>query len=155
MTWRTMNSIMSIALIMGAIGYALNLNHSASQTIFFASSGVGPTYFPNVLAALVVILSLVTLVKNLRDKSEENCAVILTPNAGYILATFALVVAFLLSWQFFGFFYLNAFVLLTVLMTLYRIEFGLKNSLIVGLITSVSTTGFLYVLFGQVLALSL
>lgn len=155
MTWRTMNSIMSIALILGAIGYAWSLNHSASQAIFFASSGVGPTYFPNVLAALVVILSLVTLVQNLRDGSEDNRAKITTPNAGYILATFALVVAFLLSWQFLGFFYLNAFLLLTVLMTLYRIEFGFKNSLIVALITSVSTTGFLYLLFGQILALSL
>ncbi len=154
MTWRNMNSIMSIVLIMGAIGYALNLNHSASQAIFFASSGVGPTYFPNVLAGLVVILSIVTLVKNLRDTSDGNTAKITTPNAGYILATFALVVAFLLSWQFLGFFYVNVFILLTVLMTLYRIEFGFKNSLTVALITAVATTGFLYVLFGQILALS-
>lgn len=154
MSWRNMNSIMSILLIAGAIGYAVNLNHSASQAIFFASSGVGPTYFPNILAGLLVILSVITLIKNLRNKSPENVARIVTPNAAYILATLALIVAFLASWQFFGFFYLNVFLLLAVLMTLYRIDFGIKNSLLVGLVTSAGTTVFLYGLFGQILALT-
>jgi len=154
MTWRSLNSIMSIILIMGGIGYAVNLNQSASQALLFSSSGIGPAYFPNILAGLLVILSVMTLVKNLRDKSPKNIEKVTTHNSGYILVTVALMVAFLASWQFLGFFYLNVFVLLTVLMTLYRIEFGLKNSLLVGLATSVFTTGFLYGLFGQILALT-
>ncbi|MBU2937749.1 MULTISPECIES: tripartite tricarboxylate transporter TctB family protein [Pacificibacter] len=145
---------MSIILIMGGIGYAVNLNQSASQALLFSSSGIGPAYFPNILAGLLVILSVMTLVKNLRDKSPKNIEKVTTHNSGYILVTVALMVAFLASWQFLGFFYLNVFVLLTVLMTLYRIEFGLKNSLLVALATSVFTTGFLYGLFGQILALT-
>lgn len=145
---------MSIILIMGGIGYAVNLNRSAAEAIFFSSGGIGPTYFPNILAGLLVVLSLITLVKNFRDSSEKNLSKVTTHNARYILATIALVIAFLVSWQSFGLFYLNVFVLLTVLMTLYRIEFGIKNSLIVALVTSAATTGFLYGLFGQILALS-
>ncbi|MGJ8611979.1 MAG: tripartite tricarboxylate transporter TctB family protein [Octadecabacter sp.] len=145
---------MSILLILGGIGYAVNLNISASQAILFGSGGIGPAYFPNILAGLLVILSVITLVKNFRDKSPENLATIVTHNARYILATLALTIAFLASWQTFGFFYLNVFVLLTVLMTLYRIEFGIKNSLLVGIVTSVLTTAFLYGLFGQILALT-
>ncbi|MBU2867665.1 tripartite tricarboxylate transporter TctB family protein [Pacificibacter marinus] len=145
---------MSIILIIGGIGYAVNLNQSASQALIFSSSGVGPAYFPNILAGLLVILSVMTLVKNFRDNSPNNIEKITTHNAGYILITIALMVAFLASWQFLGYFYLNVFVLLTILMTLYRIEFGFKNSLLVGITTSVFTTGFLYGLFGQILALT-
>lgn len=145
---------MSIVLILGAIGYAVNLNQSAAKALFFSSGGIGPAYFPNILAGLLVILSLITLFKNFRDKSAENVAKVTTHNSGYILATIALVIAFLVSWQTFGMFYLNVFVLLTVLMTLYRNEFGIKNSLLVGIVTAVVTTGFLYVLFGQILALT-
>lgn len=154
MTWRSLNNIMSIILIIGAIGYALNLNHSASQAIFFSSSGVGPTYFPNILAGTLVALCIVVLVKNFRDTSPKNLEKIVTPNFWYILATMVFVIAFVASWQMFGAFYLNVFVFLTVLLTLYRLEFGIKNSLFVGIVTSVLTTGFLYALFGRILAIS-
>jgi hypothetical protein len=140
-------------LIIGAIVYAVNLNHTASQALLFGS-GVGPAYFPTILAGLLVILSCITLVKNFRDKSPKNTEKVTALNSGYIIATVALIVAFLASWQFLGFFYLNVFVLLTILMTLYRIEFGIKNSLLVGVVTAVCTTGFLYGLFGQILALT-
>lgn len=43
MTWRSLNTVMSIVLIIGGLCYALNLNHSASQAIYFSSGGVGPT----------------------------------------------------------------------------------------------------------------
>lgn len=154
MTWKTLNFIMSVVLILGAVGYVLNLHHSASQTIFFASSGVGPTYFPNILAGLLVMLSLVSLVRNLRDSSPKNTARIVTENAGQILATLALTVAFVASWQFLGYFYLNAFVLLTVLLTIYRIEFGFGNSIRVAVGTSAGVTAFLYVLFGNILEIA-
>lgn len=154
MTWRHLNSIMSIALIMGGIAYAANLNHSASQSIFLSSSGAGPTYFPNLLTAALVILCLVALVRNHRDTSPENTGRVVTRNSGYILATLGLTMAFIASWQVLGHFYLNVFLLLTVLLTIYRIEFGIKNSLLVGAVTAALTTGFLYALFGRVLAIS-
>jgi hypothetical protein len=154
MTLKSLNSIMSILLIIGGISYALNLNHSASQAIFFSSSGVGPVYFPNILTGLLIFLSLVTLIKNLRDSGPENMARVVTPNLGYILVTLALVVAFIASWQFIGYFYLNVFALLTILMTIYRIEFGFRNSLLVAVVTAVCTTGFLFGLFGKILGIS-
>ncbi len=154
MTWKSLNSLMSVVLILGGIGYALNLNHSASQAIFFASSGVGPTYFPNILTGLLVLLCLIALLRNLRDSSPENTARVVTTNLWQILATLGLVIAFIASWQLFGFFFLNVFVLLTILLTLYRIEFGLKNSLLVAALTAAGTTGFLYGLFGMILEIS-
>lgn len=154
MTWKSLNSIMSVVLILGGLGYALNLNHSASQTIYFSGSGVGPTYFPNVLTGLLVILCIVTLVKNLRDTSPDNTEKVETANSRYILATLALTIAFIASWQYLGYFYLNVFVLLTILLTIYRSEFGLRNSLLVGAVTSAGTTAFLYGLFGNILEIS-
>lgn len=154
MTWKTLNSIMSVVLILGGLGYALNLNHSASQAIYFSGSGVGPTYFPNVLTGLLVILCVVVLIKNLRDKSAENTGKVVTHNSRYILATLALTVVFIASWQYLGYFYLNVFVLLTILLTIYRSEFGLKNSLLVGAATAAGTTAFLYGLFGNILEIS-
>lgn len=154
MTWKFLNSVMSLVLIAGGIGYALNLNHSASEAIFFSSSGVGPTYFPNILTGLLVLLSLVTLFRNLRDSSPKNTAKVVTENLGVILATLGLAMAFIASWQFLGFFYLNTFVLLTVLLTIYRIEFGIRNSLLVAAGTSACTTAFLFALFGNILEIS-
>lgn len=154
MTWKTLNSLMSVALILGGIGYAVNLNHSASQAIFFSSSGVGPTYFPNILTGLLVILCLVVLVRNLRDRSPENSGRVVTHNLRFILATLALAIGFIASWQAFGYFYLNVFVLLAALLTLFRIEFGLRNSLLIGAVTAACTTGFLYGLFGKILEIS-
>ncbi|WP_186766670.1 tripartite tricarboxylate transporter TctB family protein [Puniceibacterium confluentis] len=145
---------MSVLLIMGGIGYTLNLNHSASQAIFFSGSGVGPTYFPNALTGILVLLCIVTLIRNFRDKSPENTAMVTTENFGYILATLALAIAFIASWQVFGYFYLNVFVLLTVLLTIYRIEFGIRNSSLVAVVTSVFLTGFLFALFGKILEIS-
>ncbi|SNS84148.1 tripartite tricarboxylate transporter TctB family protein [Tropicimonas sediminicola] len=148
MTWKNLNSLMSIVLIIGGIGYALNLNHSASQAIFFSSSGVGPTYFPNILTGLLVLLCIVTLIRNVRDSSPENTTKVETHNSRYILATLGLAIAFIASWQNLGYFYLNVFVLLTILLTIYRIEFGIGNSLLVGAVTSAFTTAFLFALFG-------
>jgi hypothetical protein len=145
---------MSIALIIGGLCYALNLNLSASQTIYFSSGGVGPTYFPNILTALLVLLCVVTLYRNFRDVSSENVGQITTHNFWYIIATFALVVAFIASWQLFGYFYLNVFIFLTVLLTIFRMDFGIGNGLLVGATTSAFTTGFLYVLFGKILTIS-
>ncbi|TNF22582.1 MAG: tripartite tricarboxylate transporter TctB family protein [Rhodobacteraceae bacterium] len=154
MTWKHLNSLMSVLLIMGGIGYALNLNHSASQAIFFSGSGVGPTYFPNALTAILVLLCIVTLIRNLRDKSPENTGKVTTANSRYILATLGLAMAFIASWQVLGYFYLNVFVLLTVLLTIYRIEFGIRNSLLVAVVTSAFLTGFLFALFGKILEIS-
>lgn len=154
MTWKTLNSIMSVVLIMGGLAYALNLNYSASQTIYFSGSGVGPTYFPNVLTGLLVILCVVVLIKNLRNSDPDNVEKVVTENSKYILATLALTIAFIASWQYLGYFYLNVFVLLTILLTIYRIEFGLKNSLLVGAATAAGTTVFLYGLFGNILEIS-
>ncbi|MDV7142816.1 tripartite tricarboxylate transporter TctB family protein [Tropicimonas sp. TH_r6] len=154
MTWRSLNSIMSVILIIGGLCYALNLNYSASQAIFFSSGGVGPTYFPNILTALLILLSLATLYRNFRDLRPENTEKITTHNFWYIIATLALVVAFIASWQLLGYFYLNVFVFLAVLLTIFRMEFGIGNSLGVAVVTSALTTGFLYALFGKILTIS-
>lgn len=154
MTWKSLNVLMSVALILGGLGYAVNLNQSAAEAIYFASSGVGPTYFPNILTGLLVLLCLITLVKTLRDPDPEAREKVTTNNLGFILATLVLVIAFIASWQTLGYFYLNVFVLLTALLTIYRIEFGLRNSLLVALVTSAGTTGFLFALFGKILEIS-
>lgn len=154
MTWRNLNTIMSIILIMGGLCYALNLNHSASQAIYFSSGGVGPTYFPNILTALLVTLSIVTLYQNFRDTNPEKDERVTTHNFWHIVVTLTLVVAFIASWQFLGYFYLNVFILLTALLTIFRMDFGIKNSLIVAVVTSALTTGFLYALFGKILTIS-
>lgn len=92
--------------------------------------------------------------QNFGNLSEENTEKVTTHNFWYIVATFALVVSFIASWQLLGHFYLNVFILLTVLLTIYRMDFGIGNSLAVGAATAAFTTGFLYALFGKILMIS-
>lgn len=132
------------------LSYVINLNYSASQAIFMAN-GVGPTYFPNVLTAILIFLCVVVLVQGNRREDTR----VTMPNIKYMVFTLALTAIFIASWQFLGYFYINVFVFLTILMTVYRKEFGIKQSFIVGVGTSIVATGFLYVLFGKILFISL
>lgn len=90
MTWRSLNILISTVLVLGGASYAVAINRSASDAIFFSSAGIGPAYFPNILAVLLVALSVITLVKNLRDPSPELASKVTTVNSIYIVATLVL-----------------------------------------------------------------
>ncbi|UTW10240.1 tripartite tricarboxylate transporter TctB family protein [Marinobacterium rhizophilum] len=150
MSWKKLNNIMSIIIMIIGMSYVINLNYSASQAILL-SNGIGPTYFPNVLAAILFFLCVVVLIQgNIREDTRVTI-----PNIKYMVFTLILTMVFILSWQYLGYFYINAFVFITALMTVYRKEYGIKKSFLVGVGTSIVTTGFLYVLFGKILFISL
>lgn len=151
MSWRVLNNI--VLIIIMAIGgcYIVNLNQSASQAILF-STGVGPTYFPNILTGILFFLCIVVFIQDKRKAPEKEKLTF--PNIKYILFTLFITIAFIASWQFLGHFYLNVFALIAILISLYRKEKGVKNSILVGVITSVFTTLFVYFLFEKILTIS-
>ncbi|MBU2959134.1 tripartite tricarboxylate transporter TctB family protein [Paracoccus sp. 1_MG-2023] len=154
MTWRSLNILISTVLVLGGASYAVAINRSASDAIFFSSAGIGPAYFPNILAVLLVALSVITLVKNLRDPSPELASKVTTVNSIYIVATLVLAAAAIAAWQFTGYFYPVVFILLALLIAIFRAEFGAMRSLGVGVVTSAATTLFIYALFGRILQIS-
>ncbi|QUS37334.1 tripartite tricarboxylate transporter TctB family protein [Falsirhodobacter algicola] len=154
MTWKRLNILIAVLLILGGASYAAAINRSAAQAIFFSSAGIGPAYFPNILAALLIGLSLIVLIRNIADRSAEKAARIVTENAGYILGTLALAVLAIALWQVTGFFYPVVFGLLAVLMSVFRAETGGRRAVVTGIVTAAGTTLFIYALFGRILQVS-
>lgn len=152
MRWKNMNNTVAVLLIIMSLIYIFDINYSASQAILFMSNGVGPTYFPNALASIVIFLCIVVLIKDNRKIIIDT--VIEIPNYKYIVFTVVLTVVFLLSWQFLGSFYINVFCFLATLLFFYRDGSALKR-MGVALSTSFFTTIFIYLLFSKLLSLSL
>lgn len=149
LSWKSLNRIILVFLVILGLGYIINLNHTAAR--YASSNTIGPTYFPNVLTAILIILCIIAFIQG-KDTKESK---VVLPNYKHMLFTLAMTVLFILTWQFIGFFYVAVFLFGTILLTVYRIEKGLKRSLIVGAFTSLVTTVVIYVLFGIVLAISL
>lgn len=152
MSWKKCNNLISIFLIFIVGIYVYDVNYSASQAIIFNSGGVGPTYFPNVLAGITIFLCLVVLIKD-NVKSKEN-SVFEILNLKLVLLTVMSTVVFLLSWQFFGYFYFSVFALVFTLLVFYR-DSSFTNRMIIAFFTAISVSVFVYLLFGKLLSLSL
>lgn len=149
MSWKLLDRIILLFLIFVGLSYAINVNDTASR--YISSNTLGPTYFPNILTGLLIVLCIIAFVQG---KNKENTKVVI-PNFKYMLFTISLTVLFILCWQKVGYFYVNIFVFITILLTVFRKEKGIKHSLAVGAFTALLTTGMLYLLFGIVLAISL
>jgi len=146
MTMRLMNLIvyaalaaLSILVIRSVSGIAVNM-----------PGDVGSGFFPAMLSWLVLALSALGAARCVLAGAGGSFATDYLPR---VLATIAVTAAFLLSWQSFGLFYIQAFVFLFGLFTYYRIPRGVSayqlglNAAVAGGITLVCYVTFTFLVY--------
>ncbi len=136
-------------IILFGIGYAVSINSAPSGML--ASSTLGPSYFPNVLTAILILLCLASLVRTARKQETR----LRFPNLKYVLFTIVLTAVFIVCWQKLGSFYPATFVFLFLLIAVYRLEKGWKNAVGIGAAVALGLTAILYVLFALIMNISL
>lgn len=106
-------------------------------------------YLPFWLSIILFILCIISFVKTKLEKKERKLVI---PKAKYIVITVALIVLFLLSWSYFSFFYVQTFVFILILLTIYKIPTGLtKRSTYVNVSIALGFSMFTYILFDVVM----
>lgn len=109
-------------------------------------------YFPRILAILLIVLCVISLVQTKLENSEEK---IVIPNFKIVLATVLITALYIASWNLLGYFYIQTFLFLTILNSVFRIPskgFNRNNILII-LFTSLLITLLIYVIFEVVMPL--
>lgn len=148
MSYKKVSYAALILLILFGIGYFVSINTSA--TINPKSSAIGPNYFPNILAGLLIVLSLVSLIQTIRKEDKK----IIIPQFKLILFTIVLTVLFFVSWGVFGWFYVQTLIFLTVLFTVYRHRTGkLVHIIATSALTALIVTASIYFLFGRLMVI--
>ncbi|SDH25430.1 Tripartite tricarboxylate transporter TctB family protein [Alteribacillus persepolensis] len=84
---------------------------------------IGPGYFPNVLSIALFVLCGISFLQTLYSKDEEKIEL---PSKKLLAATIMVTVLFVASVSTFGFFYLQTFLFLLVLFTIYRFSTGMN-----------------------------
>lgn len=144
-SFKKVSAVVYTLIIIFAIGFLYSINTSSSVFVNTSSSSVGPAYFPNFLGMLLIVLSLLSLVKSLRNSSQNKLTI---PQFKMILFTFIITLLFVLAWSYLGWFYLQCFLFLTVLFTVYRMASGhLFKNTITGALLAMVITALIYVLF--------
>lgn len=108
---------------------------------------LGPNYFPNILGVLLIILCLISFFQTWR-KSDEK---ITMPNFKYILMVLSTVILFVLAWQFIGYFYVFAFLLLFTLFSLFSLKNEIKKKAWINGTISLVTVCVIYLIFEVVI----
>lgn len=86
----------------------------------------GPGYFPLLLAGGLLLLCLFSLVASFRRTKEPKLEL---PNGKLVVLTILVIAGFLVSWSYFGFFYLNLFIFQFILVAVYRRKHGVLELL--------------------------
>ncbi len=104
----------------------------------------GPGYFPILLGALLILLSLIMIVTGIVKKTSYHFFDdLFKANAGTLLLTIATITAYLALWNSIPFI-LNTSAFLFILGPIFRRTF------VTNLVFSITTTAILYALFGRV-----
>jgi len=151
MSYKIASYIVLLLIVLFGIGYGISIN--SSFEVMPDSSGIGPSYFPNILLTLLIILCIISFFQTVKKQDQK----IPIPNLKYIIFTIIITVLFLLSWQIIGLFYVNTFVFIYALVITYRLEKREKiiKMLVLGFLISILTTLFIWILFDKFLTISM
>ncbi|WP_407267797.1 tripartite tricarboxylate transporter TctB family protein [Radiobacillus sp. PE A8.2] len=129
--------------------YFININSSSSG--MRNQNGMGPEYFPNILAILLFVLCIFSIVDTFRKEGKK----ITVSNLKYILFTIFFTALFILSWQVIGMFYLQCFLYLAILFTVYRWNVGQRSvTLLINFSISLFVTVSIWAVFGLIMNFS-
>jgi hypothetical protein len=87
--------------------------------------GISAGYVPFWLSIILVILCGLNLVQTLLKKESKDKKIIIQ-NWKYIIFTLVILPLYFMSWSNFGYFYIQTFFLLLILMLVYKIPTGLS-----------------------------
>lgn len=108
---------------------------------------ISPATFPRIVAVLILIVSGISFYTTYRKDDEK----VELANFKYVILTIVASVVFLTLWQLVGAFFILSFLLLAFLFYLYSDQPNWKRKLIVSLITASIVTGFIYIVFTNLL----
>lgn len=140
----TFMSLAIIVLIGIAYMYAANQIQHSNKTLT-----LGPSYFPNILGILLIILCIISFIQTWRKADELTNL----PNFKYILLTLGCIILFVLAWQFIGYFYIFTFLLLFTLTSLYSLKKEIKKKAWIHGVISLASVGVIYLIFNVVLGI--
>jgi hypothetical protein len=135
--------VLIIIIFLGCL-YFLAIN---KEGIVLENKGVGYNYYPNILTALLILFSLISLFQTLREKVNEK----ITINLKLFLITAGLLTVYLLSWSLVGYFYLNTFIFLLATLIIYGKKDRLRGLVTVSILISLSMSVIIYVLFTRIM----
>ncbi|WP_067726517.1 tripartite tricarboxylate transporter TctB family protein [Oceanobacillus damuensis] len=104
-------------------------------------------YFPKLLVIVLIILCLISLIQTIRGNSEK----INIENLKLIGLTTLFIIIFIASWGYFGYFYINTFLFVFILITMYRLPNKKAKLLIKNAVTSLFITVIIYGVFDLIL----
>nr|WP_309098405.1 tripartite tricarboxylate transporter TctB family protein [Fredinandcohnia onubensis] len=116
-------------------------------------SDIGAGFFPIILGSLLIILCVVSFIQNALKTNDKKLDL---PNLPLILITIGISALFIISWNWFGYFYISLVVYLLALMTVfYKEELRNKSRLLKNILLSLFITGLIYFVFDYLLGLRL
>jgi len=116
-------------------------------------SDIGAGFFPIILGSLLIILCVVSFIQNALKANDKKLDL---PNLPLILITIGISALFIISWNWFGYFYISLAVYLLALMTVfYKEELRNKSRLLKNILLSLFITGLIYFVFDYLLGLRL
>lgn len=138
---------MGASILFIAFGvWLIVLSNQLNETGF---SQIGSGYFPRLLAIALIILSVINLVKTFVTKDNKKIEL---PNAGRIWWTIGLLALFFVTWNLFGYFFIQVFVYLFIMFTLYRLPLGWeKKHFAINLAVALVLTLLIYLVFDVIM----
>ncbi|ATW24453.1 tripartite tricarboxylate transporter TctB family protein [Candidatus Formimonas warabiya] len=107
---------------------------------------LGPTFFPNTLAVLVIVFGLIILVRTIKAKNE----IVSIDNKKQVFATIGLTIAFFIAWSLaHRLYFVWLFIYIMALYAFYKQqELKKVRVLLIGLALAGGVTIFIYYVFG-------
>lgn len=150
-SYKTLSYLVLGALMVFSAIYYLNVNSGGGiRPAYGQGAAIGPEYFPNVLAVLLFVLSLLSLYRTSRMEDRK----LDVPHIGLILLAIGVTGLFVGGWYLTGWFFPLAFLFVSVLLYAYRREpgrhvFAATTSVAIALVL----TGAIYFVFARVMSL--
>ncbi|TQR17883.1 tripartite tricarboxylate transporter TctB family protein [Psychrobacillus soli] len=116
------------------------------------TSTPGAGFFPILLVCMLVVLCIVSLIQTMMRTDDKKIDL---PNIRLISLTVIISFLFILSWVWFGYFYISLFAYLLILMTVYYFEEMNKKRFGKNLVISLVLTVLIYGVFDYLLGLNL
>ena len=136
-----------VCIALAVIFYIKSLELPSTST----GATFGPSAFPQLLSALIVIFSIISFVLTKRKEDEK----LTFENMKYVIFTIILTVGFTLLWQLFGtiygMFYLLLFLFLTTLLFIYNQAKNSSQKVFIAIGVSVVITSSVYIVFERLL----
>lgn len=142
-------SYIALALI-AVLGIVYFISLNSTTSLLENTAVIGPTYFPNLLTAALLILCVISLIQTIKKKDER----IVIAHFKSIVFGIGATLLFIALWYIFGIFYIFAFLYLLSLFTVFKSKFFLK-SLFVNALLSLGVVLIIYWLFEYIMVVPL